>query len=67
MAESSMVCKYCNLRKRDATFELAIEGSFEDNMRILGFSGLKCIDKEDYCSGLGCRLARGNIDPFVSP
>jgi hypothetical protein len=66
MADGEMVCKYCNLRKTDATFEMAMEGSFEDNMRILGFAGLKCLDKEDCCAGLGCRLARGSIDPFVS-
>jgi hypothetical protein len=67
MSESEMVCKYCNLRKRNAAFELAMEGSFEDNLRILGFAGLKCLDIESCCNGLGCIFAKGSINPFCAP
>ena len=64
MGEGELVCKFCNLRKRDAAFELAFEGSFEDNLRILGSAGLKCLDAEDCCRALRCRFAQGSVDPF---
>lgn len=64
MADGEMVCKFCNLRQRDAAFAMVMPGSFEDNMRILGLSSLKCLDMEDCCYDLGCKFAKGNINPF---
>ena len=64
MGEGDLVCKFCNLRKKNAAFELAFTGSFEDNLRILGSAGLRCLDSEACCGDLGCIFANGGVDPF---
>jgi len=66
MGEGEMVCRFCNLRKQDAAFELAFAGSFDDNVRILGSAGLRCLDSQDGCRDLGCMFANGNVDPFAA-
>jgi len=65
MGENDLVWKYCNLQKREAAFSTALEGSAEDNMRILGNDCLQCLDVEDTCYGLDCKFVLGKTNPFI--